>query len=417
MSWIVRKEVAERRQKLIADAGVILKKAHAENREMNPDENKQFEQMHADADRLRDEIATIDRQETAERSLEQRIGRDDAAPKAERNKELESRAFRKWLVSGKDGLNQEERAAFFAYTQEQRAASGLSATTSGAGAEFVPQAFADNFVAKLKYYGGVRKAGATILTTESGNPFQVPFLDDVSHTGELIGESVAVTDDDSNDPDTSSITLGGYMFSSKVVRVPMQLIQDSAFPVEDWLTNALVERIGRVRNYYETVGTGSSQPYGIVARASAGKTAASTSAITYLEVLDLLGSLDYAYKQGGNVKLMFHQNTELALKKLLDGNDRPLWDGGNIALQTPPTINGHAYVINNDMLQLGGTSRKVMIAADFSRYMVRDVVGVQLARLDQKYMDQLQIGFICWQRGDSNLIDKAAAKYLITPAS
>ncbi len=120
----------------------------------------------------------------------------------------------------------------------------MSAATSGAGAEFVPQGFADRFFAKLKYYGGVRQAGATVFPTASGNPFPVPLLDDVSHTGELIAENTGVCDDADNDPDTSNVMLGAYIFSSKVVRVPITLAQDSAFPIDTWLADALAERIG-----------------------------------------------------------------------------------------------------------------------------------------------------------------------------
>jgi len=417
MSWIIKKEKAERREKLIADAGAILKTAHAESREMTPDENRQFEEMHADADRLCAEIETINKQEQAERSVEQRIGRDVLdAPKAERSKEQESRAFRKWIVSGTDALNPEERAAFAGYTLEQRVASGMSASTSGAGAEFVPQSFADRFFSKLKYYGGVRQAGATMFTTQGGNPFPVPLLDDVSHSGELLSENAAVADDATNDPDTSNITLGAYIFSSKVVRVPLTLVQDTAFPVEDWLAGALAERIGRAQNTYFTTGTGSSQPKGVVTASSLGKTTAATNAVTYPEILDFFHSLDPAYRP--NAKLMCHDSFILAMKKLVDDNSRPLWDGGNIALATPATINGVPYIVNNDMAELSsGVSSKCALYGDFSRFLVRDVIGIEMARLDQPYMPYLQIGYISWLRSDSNCIDPTAIKHLKTAAS
>ncbi len=255
-----------------------------------------------------------------------------------------------------------------------------------------------------------------MFPTASGNPFPVPLLDDASHTGELIAENTGVADDADNDPDTSNVMLGAHIFSSKVVRVPITLAQDSAFPIDTWLADALAERIGRIQNSYFTTGSGTNQPKGCVTASTLGKTCAATNAVTYVELLDFLHSLDIAYR--GNAKLMFHDTTLLALKKLVDDNNRPLWDGGNVALATPATINGVGYVINNDMAHVGsGVSSKFALYGDFSRYLVRDVGQVELARLDQTYMASLQIGYISWLRSDGNLIDTSSIKHMKTAAS
>ena len=55
MSWIVKKEKEERRQKLVLDAGDLLKAAHSEERELTEEESVKFESFHADADKLSQE--------------------------------------------------------------------------------------------------------------------------------------------------------------------------------------------------------------------------------------------------------------------------------------------------------------------------------------------------------------------------
>ncbi len=62
MSWITFKEKQEQRAKLIHDAGELLKTAKKEERELTPDENTRFEQMHTDADRLANEVEQLRKQ-------------------------------------------------------------------------------------------------------------------------------------------------------------------------------------------------------------------------------------------------------------------------------------------------------------------------------------------------------------------
>lgn len=142
MSWIDIKGKREAASQLVERAGEILKTAQEENGELSAEENTNFDQLHADAEKLKEEITQLERQQEAEKSVEERIGRDELEV-AEPNHDLANRAFDKLLRHGSQSLSPEERAA-----HEQRA---ISAGTATAGAEFVPEDFYNSFVEVLKH--------------------------------------------------------------------------------------------------------------------------------------------------------------------------------------------------------------------------------------------------------------------------
>src|SRR5262249_51452638 len=156
------------------------------------------------------------------------------------------------------------------------------------------------------------------------------------------------------------------------VKLSIELIQDAAYPVESMILSQGSERIGRALNRYTTTGTGSGQPKGFVTAAGTGKTAASTSAITYEEIVDFIHSLDAAYRNTGKAYVQMHDTTLASIRKLKNGNGQYIWGAGQAG--APANILDFPYVVNNDMAQLtSGAGSAVMAFGDFSRYFVRDV--------------------------------------------
>ena len=171
----------------------------------------------------------------------------------------------------------------------------LSAVTGASGGYTVPQGFYYTLTEALKWYGGIKASRATILRTATGNDLPMPTENDTSNVGELLAESAAAG---TADPTFGQVVMKAYKFSSKVVKVPIELIQDSAFDISSYVARKLGIRIGRITNTYMTTGTGSSQPQGIVNGSTLSKTTASATAITYAELKDLEHSVDPAYRGG-----------------------------------------------------------------------------------------------------------------------
>ena len=106
----------------------------------------------------------------------------------------------------------------------------------------------------------------------------------------------------SADPSFGEVTLSTYKFSSKVVAVPIELIQDSNVNIEGFVIARLATRLARIQNTKFTVGSGTNEPNGLFTAAAVGVTAATggTSAITYDNLIDLQHSVDPAYRAGAS---------------------------------------------------------------------------------------------------------------------
>jgi len=167
------------------------------------------------------------------------------------------------------------------------------------------------------------------------------------------------------------------------------------------LADILGERLGRIQNTYQTTGTGSGQPEGCVNGSTLGKTAAAVDAVTTDEILELKHSVDPSYRL--NSHFMFNDTTLLALKKMRGSDGHPLWQSG-FAFREPDTFDGDKYVINQDMADLG-TGNKFMLYGDFSKYMIREIAGYHLMRLNERYAEKLQIAYLAFQRSEAKMLD------------
>ena len=312
--------------------------------------------------------------------------------------------FDKYLRSGLSGLTNEERKLML---QEQRG-TGNQTTTTTAGGFTIPEGFSNQLEVQMLAYGGVR-AAATILRTETGNAIPWPTVNDTAVTGALLSEGTA---DTVSDMTFAEKTLNAYTYSSNTVKVSLQLLQDSYFNLPAFLSEALAIRIARATNAAYTTGDGSSKPNGFITACSTGKTAAAVAAITRAEIVDLIHSVDPAYRIGSKVGFQFNDSVLSAIKQLSIGSadDRPLWQP-SITVGEPDRLEGYQYWINQDMDSLA-TANDTMAFGDFSKYVVRDAGNVTMIRLDERFMDALLVGFMGYLRTDGELIQTAAIKKL-----
>jgi HK97 family phage major capsid protein len=168
-----------------------------------------------------------------------------------------------------------------------------------------------------------------------------------------------------------------------------------------------------VFNTYLTTGTGTAQPNGVVTAATASGVTAAASALDRDDLIDLIHSVDIAYRNSPGSRLMFSDSTLAAIKKLTVGSadDRPLWSP-SMREGEPDRIDGVPYVINNDMASIG-TGNISVLYGDFQKYCVRLVKGIQMVRLNELYAANRSVGFFAFARMDGELLDSKALKSLV----
>jgi len=307
-----------------------------------------------------------------------------------------SRAFR-----GGPAGTAPERAA---RALEQRA---MSAVTGATGGFTVPTGFVNQLEINMLAWGGMLQT-SDLLRTATGNPMEWPTADDTDNTGEQLGESASIGS--SVEPTIGQLVFYAYKFHSKMVRIPSELLEDSAFDMVSVLGAMLGERLGRITNTRATTGTGAGTMRGLVTAATLGVTAAGTGAITFDELRELEHSVDPAYRNGA--RLMCHDSTVLHLRQLKDGNSQYLWDASTTDGQ-PDRLDSYPITVNQDMAELG-TGNKTVLFGQLSKYKIRQVNNMRLMRLDERYADYDQVAFDVFIRQDGNLIDAGTApvKYI-----
>lgn len=393
-------ELRGRRAQLIKDADAIVAGAQAEGRSMTSEEKSKFEAIEADARGLKQEIEIIERNAEMKKELASAQGEARAAaPKANA-----SEAFGKYLRHGFAALTAEERSMI-----QKRGTATQVAGTDNLGGYLVPQEFSNELDMASEFTGEVERL-AKKLNTAGGGLLDYPTLNDTATDANLVSEAAAVTVQDMT---FGNKQLSAYNYSS-LVKVSQQLLQDSAFDLNAFLVEAMGERIARATNAAFTTGTGSSQPQGIITGSVAGKTAASATAITADEILDLIYSIDPSYRNKPTFGLMAHDNVIAAIRALGIGssNDFPVFIP-SMSAGEPDRIFGVPVYCNNDMESSIATGKKTLLAADFSKFVVRNAGGIQMLRLNERFADELEVGFVSWKRSDSAVLDSRAVKHLV----
>lgn len=289
-----------------------------------------------------------------------------------------------------------------------RESRALSAYTLSAGGVTVPNSLVQSLEINMLAFGGMRQVAETIITSDGGE-LAWPTADDTSNTGEQLGESGSIGS--STDPTFGAVTWNAYKFSSKPVLVPYELLEDSVFDLPRVLGEMLGERLGRITNTKYTTGSGGATPKGIVTAATLGVTAASATAIAASEIFDLVHSVDPAYRMGA--RFMMHDNIVLHLRKLTNGDGDYLWQSG-MREGVPDRLADYGITINQDMASSVATTNKTILFGQLSKYKIRRVNTIRMYRLEERYRDNDQDGFIAFVREDGNLLDAGTApvKYL-----
>lgn len=444
---ITAKALREKRAPLATRIKEMADKANAEGRDFNGEEKPNWEQLNKDYDLLASQIQNAERaekvsgdqtapapilpgREDVDHGKEGRDGDDDDENSMSNEElgintrnvrpEVFALAMQGWMryQQGLDlkenhikaariaGVNPRSRNLDLAMSdtrQYRRAKEAhekrtMSAVDASAGASTIAPEFVSSFERAMLAYGGVRSV-ADVIRTNTGAEMTWPTTNDTTNEGHLITENTAVAN---TDVTTGAITWSAYKFTSDVIKVPVELLEDSAFDLVSVIGEMCGERIARGTNRKYTVGSAAGQPNGVVPAASTGVTTASSTAIAADEIFALVHSLDPAYRNGAS--FMFHDNILLAIRKMKDGEGRYIWQAGLQDFE-PDRLLGYGYTINQHMASTIATTTKTMLFGQLNKYKIRDVRALRMRRLVERYADADQEGFVAFFRTDGNLLN------------
>lgn len=364
-----------------------------------------------DVERLSKEIEAEERAERLARVMDAPAGdvRSTTPRSAEDGEQDEAEryraAFARYLRAGITDLDPEERSILQSgFVAAEGRAQGTGTT---AGGYTVPQGFLQRMVETLKAFGGIAGV-AEVISTDTGAELVWPTNNDTANKGAILAENTQAGEQDLT---FGQAKLGAYMFTSKIVRASIQLLQDSAFDLEAWLPVKLGERIGRAGADYFATGTGTSQPQGLVTGLTLDVETGTAAKVGYDDLVDLEHKIDPAYRNAGRCRYVLHDSALREIRKIKDSQNRPLWVPA-MAGGIPSTINGQPYTVDNSLAEFAAGAKSVVFGDIQAAYVVRVVSGAQTLRLTERYADYLQVGFLGFQRLDGLVQDAAAAATL-----
>lgn len=284
----------------------------------------------------------------------------------------------------------------------------LSTATNPGGGYIVPVTFEKTLLERARDFGVMRQL-ATIMTTQTGEKITQP-AEDTHGVAAWIATngSYAASDEAFN-----QITFDAYKAGTMIL-VAEELLQDASFDLAAYIARQFAARIGILENTAYVVGDGVGKPTGIVTSAQVGATLANGNTAGFTTdgaqnaLFELYHSVIQAYRNRGS--WLAKDATVLKIRLVRDANGQYMWQPGLQAGQ-PDTLLGRPLHTDPDMPEFAANS-KVMLFGDFSYYVIRDVQGVGMQRLNELFAANGQVGFRQYHRTEGKLVNTDAVKAL-----
>lgn len=386
-------------EEILAALQAIIDGAVAEDgeaRDLTEDEAKRYEELEKRLATARKSVELRARQQAY--TMPVNAGLIGSAPKPDNTLE---RAFNAYLRTGQ--ANQD--------ITELRA-QGVG--SSAAGGYTVPPGFRDKLVEVMKDYGGLA-AEVDSFSTSTGQPLEYPSLDDTANVGDITAESAAIAS--GNDLVFGTVSLGAYKYTSAgagsnlPLRVPVELLQDSAYDVAALVSRVMGVRIARKQAAHWTTGTGVGQPKGLVAASFTADNELDTAdAVDYDDLLDTEDLLDPAYEQ--NAKWIMKKNTWSQIRAIVDTAGRPLVQSSLDGISGRPqrTLLGYPVILDQSMPTLSSAGDTFPIAfGDFREaYVIRNVHDLVIVADPYSRAANGEVQYSGWLRADGNVQNRSA---------
>lgn len=387
----------EKRAKAWDAAKAFLDSKRGADGMLSAEDAATYDKMEADVVNLGKEIERLERQAVIDRELD----RPTSSPITEKPGMVDSKA-----KSGR--ATDEYKSAFWRVMRSKSVPhevyNALQVGTESEGGYLVPDEYERTLIEALEEQNIFRQL-AHVISTSSGDR-KIPVVASKGTASWIDEEAPYPESDDS----FGQVSIGAYKLAT-MIKVSEELLNDSVFDVPSYIAREFARRIGAAEEEAFFTGDGKGKPLGILAAtggAGTGVTAASATALTFDEVMDLYYSLRAPYRR--NSVFIMNDSTVKALRKLKNGNGDYIWQP-SVTAGTPDTILNRPVYTSGFMPAIGA-SAKTILFGDLGYYWVADREGRSFKRLNELYAPTGQVGFLASQRVDGKLILPEAVKVL-----
>jgi HK97 family phage major capsid protein len=386
-------ELREKRNKIWNDAKSFLDACRDENGLVSAENSAKYDKMEADMVALGKEIDRLERQSAIDLELAKPTSAPITNTPQKPDEPKTGRARDEYRVAMLTALRSNFR----------QVSNVLQEGTDANGGYLVPEEYDRRLIDGLTEENIFRKLGTTIKT--SGE-----------HKINLAGTKPAAAWIDEG----GALTFGDAMFAQIVldahklhvaVKVTEELLYDNAFNLESYIIDQFTKALGNAEEDAFLNGTGTGRPLGIFAATGGGQigvTAASATAITADELLNLVYALKRPYRK--SAAFITNDQTLAAIRKLKDGNGAYIWQpsyqSGEPDRLLGYPIHTSAYV---PTIAAGATA---LAFGDYSYYNIGDRGSRSFAELKELFAGNGMVGFVAKERVDGKLVLPEAVQIL-----
>ena len=399
-------ELREKRAKAWEAAKAFLDSHRKENGVLSAEDDAEYTKMEQEITDLGKEIARLERQEALDAELNRPVnkpltGKPGGRADADGGEDKTGRAS--------DDYRKNFWNAMRSKVPMPAVTNALQIGTDSEGGYLVPDEYERTLVEALEEENIFRQM-AKVIKTSSGDR-KIPVVASKG-TASWIDEEGAYPESDDS---FGQVSIGAYKLGT-MIKVSEELLNDSVFDLQSYISREFARRIGAKEEEAFFTGDGKGKPLGVLAAtggAETGVTAASATAVTADELMDLYYSLKSPYRKKS--VWVLNDSTIKAIRKLKDNNGQYLWQP-SLTAGAPDMILGRPIKTSAYMPAMAAGAKTIAFG-DFSYYWIADRQGRSFKRLNELFAASGQVGFLASQRVDGKMILAEAVKVLVQKAA
>ena len=210
-----------------------------------------------------------------------------------------------------------------------------------------------------------------------------------------------------SDMEFGEIVLDAYKLTDKII-ISEELMADSGIDLEKFILSEFSESFADAEEEAFLVGDGDGKPTGVVNQAQIGCVSQAKNAITVDDLINLTYSVPGQFRNRSVFVMSTDAYTKMRMIKTAYG--KYMWQD-DVAEGDPNKLLNYDVYVSKHLDSVEG-GKKPVLFGDFTNFVIGDRGKRMLKRLDEKYADQGQIGFIMSERVDGKLLRTDAVKSL-----
>lgn len=354
-------------------------------------------EMRAEKDLTEDEVKTLNEKRAALKGVDTQLAVAEEL-EAQDKRAAEQRA----KAVGADDKGKEELRAFANYLRDGRITEETrTVLTTDNAAVMIPKEISQQIILGLQgAYELMNKVNLRI--TPHAKTFVEPIL-----SGDMTLKRITVgAANEEGAASFEGIEIKAYDYRLPVIPVSLTLLDGSDADIQGAIVALLTEHIARgLTNLALTGGTASDGVSALVPKVVT-TTAASATAVTYNDLIDVLAKVKAPHNAQGVASWVMNSATRAALMKVLDQNGRPIFVE-SAREGEPDRILGRPVVIDDNMPDIGAGKTPILFG-DLRKYVLRIVQGVKVrVYQEEKFYKDNCVGIQAFVSADGKLIAKS----------